>query len=113
MASLKRFNKIAFAGWLATSILLSGGANACSAEGTSQPATRVLRDQVFRQIQPGFNAGEVLAIIGAPHRKSRFEATKTTAWDYSYRDTWGYEAEFSVILDDAGVVVGKFSGRKD
>jgi hypothetical protein len=73
--------------------------------------TQVLRDEVFRQIQPGLNASEVLAIIGPPYRKDRFEATKTTAWDYNYQDTWGYDAEFSVIFDDAGVVVGKFSSR--
>ena len=113
MASLKRFNRIAVAGWLATALLLGGTANAFSSRSAPQPATHVLRDEVFGQIRPGFKAGEVLAIIGAPHRKSRFEATKTTAWDYSYRDTWGYEAEFSVIFDDAGLVVGKFSGRKD
>ena len=148
MASLRRFNRLAMAGWLGSVLLLAGSAYACAGEGTppakvthpdgtespfyvTGPAgtrtrrvdlsstgqvrsdTQVLRDEVFRRIHPGLNASEVLAIIGAPYRKSRFEATKTTAWDYNYRDTWGYEAEFSVIFDDAGLVVGKFSGRKD
>jgi hypothetical protein len=32
----------------------------------------------------------------------RFNNTRTTAWDYHYRDTWGYDADFSVIIDDGG-----------
>ena len=82
-----------------------------SSTGQVLATAQVLRDEVFRQIHPGMEASEVFAIIGPPYRKSRFAATKTTAWDYSYRDTWGYDAEFSVIFDDAGIVVGKFSSR--
>ncbi len=114
MASLKSFNRIALIGWLGAALAFTGAANAGSGESASTGwilTTQVLRDEVFRKIQPGLNASEVIAIIGLPYRKVRFEATKTTAWDYNYRDTWGYEAEFSVIFDDAGAVVGKFSTR--
>ena len=82
-----------------------------SAAGQVLSTTQVLRDEVFRRIQPGLTASEAFAIIGPPYRKMRFEATKTTAWDYNYRDSWGYDAELSVIVDDAGIVVGKFSSR--
>jgi outer membrane protein assembly factor BamE (lipoprotein component of BamABCDE complex) len=72
---------------------------------------KVLNDDTFQAIRVGMPASDVLAIIGAPQRKARFDATRTTAWDYRYRDTWGYSAEFSVIIDDAGAVVGKFAAR--
>ena len=74
---------------------------------------QVLNDDVFQTISAGMPANDVLAIIGPPSGKMRFDATKTTAWDYHYRDSWGYTSDFSVIVDDAGIVVGKFSARRD
>ena len=41
----------------------------------------------------------------------RFERTKTTSWDYHFADAWNYDSEFSVIVDDRGVVVSKFIAR--
>jgi hypothetical protein len=73
--------------------------------------TQVLRDEVFSQIRPGLKASEVFDLIGPPYQKMRFERSKTTAWDYHYRDSWNNDAEFSVIVDDDGIVVGKFSNR--
>ena len=66
-----------------------------------------LNFDAFQSISSGMQASEVLATIGAPSAKIRFEATKTTAWDYHVRDPWNYDNDFSVIVDDAGVVVGK------
>jgi SmpA/OmlA family protein len=71
--------------------------------------SQVLRDEVFQRLQPGLTAEQVFEIIGPPTGKTRFENTKTTAWDYHYRNAWGYDADFSVIVDDANKVVGKFS----
>jgi outer membrane protein assembly factor BamE (lipoprotein component of BamABCDE complex) len=73
---------------------------------------QVLDDAVFQSIGPGMTADDVFALIGPPSAKARFPGTATTAWDYHYRDNWGYDAEFSVTVDDAGRVVGKFSGRE-
>ena len=55
---------------------------------------------------------QVLAAIGPPSAKMRFAATKTTAWNYRYRDPWGDDSGFAVILDDNGVVVGKTRVRE-
>ena len=76
-------------------------------------ASRVLTDDSVQPIHAGMKASEVLEIIGAPLRKVRFERTATTAWDYRFRDSWGYRAEFSVIVDDNGIVVSKVSIRQD
>jgi len=70
-----------------------------------------LNDDAFRAIQRGMPASEVLARLGAPYQKMRFENTKTTAWDYHYRDTWGYDADFSVIMDAVGIVASTISVR--
>lgn len=77
------------------------------------PRLQVVTDDAAVNIQPGMNAQEVLAKLGQPERKMRFERSGTTAWDYAYRDTWGYFGEFSVILDDNDVVVSRIAIRKD
>jgi outer membrane protein assembly factor BamE (lipoprotein component of BamABCDE complex) len=65
----------------------------------------------FRQIREGMTAGDVLAALGEPGSRMRFPLSKTTAWDYEFRDAWGYDSEFSVIVNDAGIVVGTFAAR--
>jgi outer membrane protein assembly factor BamE (lipoprotein component of BamABCDE complex) len=74
-------------------------------------STHTLNDDVFQTIQPGMSAAEVLAKLGEPYAKTRFPRLKTTAWNYHYRDTWNYEADFSVAVNDADVVVSKVSIR--
>lgn len=68
---------------------------------------------VFRRIQPGMKAEQVMALIGSPDATMRFDATRTTSWDYSFRDTWGYDAEFSVIVGDDGIVSSTVTTRLD
>lgn len=69
--------------------------------------------EVFRRIQPGMKGAEVIALIGSPDHSIRFAAAHATAWDYDFRDTWGYDAEFSVTLGDDGIVRSTFTGRRD
>ena len=73
---------------------------------------QVLNDDVFRSIHAGMPESEVFELLGPPFGKTRFDATRTVAWDYHYRDTWGYMADFSVSFNEAGAVVGKFSARE-
>jgi hypothetical protein len=73
---------------------------------------QVLQESVFRAIGPGMSAADVFALIGPPASKSSFAATRTVAWEYHYRDAWGYIADFSVMFDEGGVVTGKFSARE-
>ncbi|HET9651243.1 MAG TPA: hypothetical protein VFP36_03585 [Usitatibacter sp.] len=74
--------------------------------------TQVLTDDVFRSIRAGMPASEAFTLIGPPHSKMRFESTHVTAWDYHYRDTWGYTSEFSVMVDEEGIVAGTFRVRE-
>jgi outer membrane protein assembly factor BamE (lipoprotein component of BamABCDE complex) len=69
--------------------------------------------EAFGQIHEGMTVNDVVALLGEPVHKMRFPLSKTTAWDYEFRDAWGYDSDFSVIVNDAGVVVGKFAARHD
>jgi len=68
--------------------------------------------EAFSRIQPGMKAEQVIALVGSPDREMRFDAARATAWDYDFRDTWGYDAEFSVTLGDDGTVRSTFTGRR-
>jgi len=82
-----------------------------SAAGVRGPESQVLNDSSFGSIRAGMTASQVFELLGPPYAKARFGATRTTAWDYHYRDAWGYDADFSVIIDDSNVVAGKISVR--
>ena len=66
-------------------------------------------DEVIASVSPGMHQADIEALIGEPMRIERFPHSHTVAWNYDYRDTWGYDSTFSVIFDDAGDVVGKFA----
>lgn len=75
--------------------------------------SQVLTDENFHRIQNGMTEESIRAMIGPPWRKVAFERQQQTAWDYLYRDNWGYRVEFSVLFNPAGEVVGKTSRRLD
>jgi len=75
--------------------------------------SQLVTDDAVQAIKPGMTAQEVLAQIGPPQGKMRFERSHTTAWDYAYEDTFGMFGEFAVILDDKDVVVSRIAIRKD
>ena len=114
MSRLKIVDRIAIAAMFSTIGLVPLAADACgahSAAGARSVQSRLLDDRTVSAIRAGMSAAEVLERLGPPYTKMRFEATKTTAWDYHYRDAWGYDADFSVIMDDSDVVAGKVSVR--
>jgi len=112
MPQLKTVDRIALAAMLVTalSIPLAGHA---APDARNRASHAVLQDDTFQAIVPGMGVDEVVALIGQPARKERFERSHATAWDYPYRDSWGYEAVFSLMVGDDGRVVSKISVRKD
>ena len=66
---------------------------------------QVLTEDRFRRIANGRTTrGEVERLIGPPWRTIDFPNKGQVAWDYRFQDTWGYLAEFSVMLDERGIV---------
>jgi hypothetical protein len=113
MSLLKYVDRIALASILAVSLGIPAAAVACSTDTANSihVTARRLNDDSFRGINAGMSAAEVLARIGPPESKMRFERSKTTSWDYRFVDTWSYDAIFSVTLNDRDIVVSKFIER--
>ena len=116
MFSLKFVDRLAVVAMFSVIGAVPIAARACgiAVGARGEPASNgahAVNDKTIQSIRAGLPASDLLALIGPPWHKERFEATRTTAWNYRYRDSWGYSATFSVIVDDADVVVGKFSAR--
>jgi hypothetical protein len=114
MSLLKQVDRLAILSILSVCLVVPAAALAGSgAEAPSIRATIHVSpiDASFQGIRAGMTTTEVLARIGQPYRTMRFNATRTTAWDYRGTDSWGYDSEFSVIVDDNGTVVGKIATR--
>lgn len=73
----------------------------------------VLTEEHLRSIVAGIDSAELLKLIGPPWRRIEFERQGVTAWDYRYRDTWGYIVEFSALIDARQKVSGTVSSRVD
>lgn len=82
-------------------------------DGIAERAQNVLTDTMLEKIGAGITAEAVLASIGPPYRQVRFNNLGATAWDYRYRDIWGYTVEFSVMVDDKYGVTSTVSRRID
>ena len=75
---------------------------------------QVLDDAHFAKIEIGKTTNnEVSALIGPPWRTIDFSRQQQIAWDYRYRDLWGFRVEQSIVFDTAGVVVSKPQRRLD
>ena len=102
-------NRVPFVIILATAFLLT----ACAQRdpGWHRPD---FNDDIVARVAPGQTAREITALLGAPYRRVRFDNLKSTAWDYLFKDTWGYWVELSVMMSDeaeGGRVVGKVLRR--
>jgi len=65
---------------------------------------QVLEERHFTQIQHGLDEDAVNWLLGPPWRRVEFPRRQEIAWDYRYRDLWGYVATFSVIFGNDGKV---------
>ena len=75
---------------------------------------QVLNETQFAKIRRGETTeAELLRLIGPPWRRIEFANLGQVAWDYRFRDTWGYLADLSVMVDRRGVVAGTVVVRID
>lgn len=80
-------------------------------DGRVRSVEQVLDDGRFDAIRPGMTSDELLRLIGPPGERVRFANLRQTAWDYRFRDTWGYIAILSVMVDDTGRVASRITQR--
>ena len=95
--------------------LLFAGAIAVLAGACAQPGTGYFRndlnDDIIARVKIGQKDADVRAILGAPYQLMRFNNLESTAWDYMYKDTWGYWVAYSIMINDNGRVVDKVARR--
>jgi outer membrane protein assembly factor BamE (lipoprotein component of BamABCDE complex) len=81
----------------------------------AQPGTGFYRpdltDDIVARVSQGQSGAEVTTLLGTPYQRIRFDNLKSTAWDYRFRDTWGYWVDLSVMIGDDGRVVNKVLRR--
>ena len=80
-------------------------------DGRLRALEQVLDDGRFDAIRQGMTSDELLRHIGPPGERMRFDNIRQTAWDYRFRDTWGYIAILSVMIDDSGRVASRVTQR--
>jgi hypothetical protein len=69
--------------------------------GSVTRSEQVLTDDTFYRVQTGTTTQEELRrMIGPPYRMVRFDNLRQVAWDYRFRDSWGYLADFSAMIDE-------------
>jgi outer membrane protein assembly factor BamE (lipoprotein component of BamABCDE complex) len=75
---------------------------------------QVLDETHFAKIRRGETTeAELLRLIGPPWQRIEFANLGQVAWDYRFRDTWGYLADLSVMVDRRGVVASTVVVRID
>jgi outer membrane protein assembly factor BamE (lipoprotein component of BamABCDE complex) len=76
-----------------------------SPDGRLLRVEQVLSEEHFRRITLGAtSAGQLERLLGPPWRTVDFPNKRAVAWDYVFRDTWGYMVDFSVMVGRDGVV---------
>lgn len=120
MSATKRFDRTALAASLsifaaAAAIMGAPVSRAHAAETFPRFSIHVqaprITDDAMQKIQPGMSAADVESLIGTPARRMHFPLSNTTAWDYDFKDDWGYRSVFSVIFDDQRSVQSKVAIR--
>jgi hypothetical protein len=82
------------------------------ADGRLALLEQVLNDDQLSRIQPGVTTADgVLQLIGPPSRKMAFERKRQIAWDYRIQDSWGYYVDYSVMIDEKGMVAETVRAR--
>ncbi|HET7729302.1 MAG TPA: hypothetical protein VFK48_04635 [Usitatibacter sp.] len=68
-------------------------------------------DARFDLLRPGMTRDDALRLFGPPDERMRFPMTRTESWDYTYLDSWGYYASYSITFGPEGTVVAKLVRR--
>ena len=63
--------------------------------------------------RPAYTRAQLERLIGPPWRTVDFPNLRQVAWDYVFQDSWGYIVDFSVMLDERGVVAATVYARRE
>ncbi|MBL0143979.1 MAG: hypothetical protein IPP91_18230 [Betaproteobacteria bacterium] len=83
-------------------------------DGSLRRVEQALTNDSLRRIQSGSTTKEQLGrLIGPPWRIVAFPNLRQDAWDYVIQDDWGYTVDFSVMIDERGIVAGTVYARRE
>ena len=80
-------------------------------DGRVRSVEQVLDDTRFNSISRGMSTDELLRLIGPPWQRIYFANLQQTASDYRFRDSWGYNAVLSVMIDQNDRVASRVTQR--
>jgi hypothetical protein len=85
-----------------------------SPDGRLTRLEQVLTNEHLAKIDRGtMTSAQLERLIGPPWRTVDFPRKQQVAWDYVFRDEWGYKVDYSVMIDRNGVVVDTAYVRRD
>ncbi len=74
---------------------------------------QVLDEAHFNRVQRGMSKEDIGRLLGPPRETMAFSRRNEVAWDYRFRDTWGYVSIFSVIFAPDGTVKSTVTLREE
>ncbi len=74
---------------------------------------QVLDEAYFNRVQRGMSKEDISRLLGPPREMTVFQRRNETAWDYRFRDIWGYVSIFSVIFGADGTVKSTVAIREE
>ncbi|MBL8512612.1 MAG: hypothetical protein JNJ55_01370 [Betaproteobacteria bacterium] len=76
-----------------------------------------LNEDKVSAVQRGESAESLKMRLGEPYQRMRFEFLRSTAWDYRYKDVFGFWTDISFMIDEDGrvkdIVRSRIQGGKD
>ena len=76
-----------------------------------------LNEDKVSVVRIGESAESLKARLGEPYQRMRFEFLRATAWDYRYKDVFGFWTDISFMIDEDNrvkdVVRNRIQGGKD
>ncbi len=104
---MKRIAVLVISAWLA----------GCAFSGSMNVYRTDLNEDKVSVIRSGESADSLKARLGEPYQRLRFEFLRATAWDYRYKDVFGYWTDISFMIDDEGrvreIIRNRIQGGKD
>ncbi len=89
----------------------------CAFSGSMNVFRTDLNEDMVSAIRIGEGTEALKARLGEPYQRIRFEFLRATAWDYRYKDLFGYWTDISYMIDEDGrvreVIRNRIGGGKD
>ena len=89
----------------------------CASMGNLNVYRNDLNEDKVSVVRIGESAESLKARLGEPYQRMRFEFLRATAWDYRYKDVFGFWTDISFMIDEDNrvkdVVRNRIQGGKD